>query len=88
VNINAAEVASAHVGVDDMAVRQNMGEGALVAELAVALSMAVSRCAAGDGPAVGRRHALVKYLQGARSVTGSSECRNGQALPAWHAPWR
>ena len=39
VNINAAEVASAHVGVDDMAVRQNMGEGALVAELAVALSI-------------------------------------------------
>lgn len=87
-DVDAAEVASAHVGVDDMAVGQDVGEGALVAELAVALSMAVSGCAAEDGLAVGRRHTLVKYLQGARSVTGSSEWRNGQALPAWHAPWR
>jgi hypothetical protein len=37
VDVDAAEVAAAHVGVDDMAVGENVGEGTLVAELAVAL---------------------------------------------------
>ena len=37
VDVDAAKVASAHVGVDDMAVGEDVGEGAFVAELAVAL---------------------------------------------------
>lgn len=82
-DVDAAEVASAHVAIHDMAVGQDVGEGALVAELAVPL-VCVSRVRA----VYLRTPTLVKYLQGARSVTGSSECRNGQALPAWHAPCR
>lgn len=85
VDVDAAEVASAHVGVDDMAIGEDVGQGALVTELAVAL-MRVSIC--WRWGSCERRLSLVKYLQGARSVTGSSECRNGQAFPAWHAPWR
>jgi hypothetical protein len=43
VDVDAAEVASAHVAVHDMAVGEDVGERAFVAELAVALSC-VSVC--------------------------------------------
>lgn len=84
-NVHAAEwPRAAHevVAVHDVAVGQDVCEGALRPELAVTL--------AGSGEAVagsGRR-TFVKYLHGALSASGSSECRKGQALPAWQAPWR
>ena len=84
VDVDAAKVASAHVAVHDMAVGEDVGESALVAELAVAL-LCVRVCLSKIQRTC---PTLVKYLQGARSVTGSSECRNGQAFPAWHAPCR
>jgi len=86
VDVDATEVAPARVAVHDMAVGQDVGEGAFVAELAVAL-VCMSRCWSGDAGDAGQP-TLVKYLQGARPVTGSSECRNGHAFPAWHAPCR
>ena len=42
-DVDAAEVASTHVAVHDMAVGEDVGEGALVAELAVSLTC-VSAC--------------------------------------------
>jgi LSD1 subclass zinc finger protein len=84
-DVHAAEVpaAAAIVAVHDVAVGQDVGEGAFLAELAVALRFVSNHLTNGGGCAT-----LVKYLQGARSVMGSSECRNGQAFPAWHAPCR
>jgi hypothetical protein len=83
-DVDAAEVTSAHVGIHDMAVGKDVGEGAFVAKLAVALACCECVFASWYTALL----TLVKYLQGARSVTGSSECRNGHAFPAWHAPCR
>jgi hypothetical protein len=84
-DVHAAEVpaAAAVVAVHDVAVGKNVSKSAFLAKLAVALRC-VSSCLAG----VRGCATFVKYLQGARSVMGSSECRNGQAFPAWHAPCR
>lgn len=83
-DIHAAKVSSNIATIYDCAIGKDMGKSAFVAEFAVSLdsesvegSSRLSRCLT-----------LVKYLQGARSVKGSSECRNGQAFPAWQAPWR
>jgi len=85
-NVHAAEVTTGISAVYDMAVWKDVSEGAFLAKLAVALGeSAVSPSSKGAG---GCLLTFVKYLQGARSVSGSSEWRNGQAFPAWQAPCR
>jgi hypothetical protein len=79
-NVDAAEVTSAIVvSIDHGTVGKNMGEGALGAELAVPL---VLRSDSSPEKTRYRSPTLVKYLHGARSVMGSSECKNGHAFPA------
>lgn len=88
-DVDAAEVASAHVSVHDMAVGQDMGEGALVAELAVALLMAVSRGAADEGETaclgeVLARRALGHGLVRVQERTGLSSLAGALAVEfAW-----
>jgi hypothetical protein len=84
-NVHAAEVpaAAAIVAVDDVAVGKDVSKSAFLAKLAVAL-----RCVSRGLEGVSGCATFVKYLQGARSVMGSSECKNGQAFPAWQAPCR
>jgi hypothetical protein len=84
-NVHATKVpaAAAVVAVHDVAVGQDVSKRAFLAKLAVSLRHVSNYQAGVSGCAT-----FVKYLQGARSVMGSSECRNGQAFPAWHAPCR
>lgn len=83
-NVHATEVAADIAAVDDMAIGEDMCEGAFLAEFAVSLDNISYPCP--DTLVADRT--LVKYLHGARSVTGSSECKNGHAFPAWQAPCR
>lgn len=82
--IHATKVPAGVTAVYNLAVGQDVGEGALVAKFAVSLKLQL----ASTGQVPAECLTFVKYLQGARSVSGSSECRNGHAFPAWHAPWR
>lgn len=83
-DVHAAKMATRVAAVDDLAVGQDVSEGAFLAKLAIALSR-VSRCLEAGMFCF---CTFVKYLQGARSVSGSSECRKGHERPAWHAPCR
>jgi hypothetical protein len=80
--MHAPKVSSV-VAVHDLAVGQDVSESAFLAELAVSLRLCQLWYVMSSAS-----HTFVKYLQGARSVMGSSEWRNGQAFPAWHAPCR
>jgi hypothetical protein len=79
IQVDTAEVTYV-VPVHNMSIGEDVGEGAFGSEFAVALctlSEVNSRI-----PTRIECLTFVKYLQGARSASGSSECRNGQALPA------
>lgn len=84
-DMNASKLASAahHIPrpVHDMAIGENVSECALLAELAVALFPSQPRLMH-RVVIFSQLPTFVKYLHGARSVMGSSECRNGHALPA------
>ena len=82
--VHAAKMPAHVAAIYNLAIRQDMSKRAFVAKLAVALQMESAESRQNESG----YGTFVKYLQGARSVSGSSECRNGQALPAWQAPCR
>jgi hypothetical protein len=65
VDVDTAEMAAAHVCVDDMAVGQDVGEGALVAKLAVAFGEVLA------GRALGQRLVRVQKRTGLAGLAGA-----------------
>jgi hypothetical protein len=89
-DIDTAKVLSATivVSIDNGAIGEDVGEGALGAELAVSLVCLSQAAVLGETVSSRASLTLVKYLHGALSAIGSSEWRKGHAFPAWQAPWR